>query len=130
MSGPYRHPEAFCQMQYACKACGFQEVIWNSRDGVTPFCLQCPQCHGLDETHVNWQQDRCVPDYIPTPGQRIFVDLPRELAREMVIEYMKRNRSRGWDLPPEGTAEWESKVEALTDDWYKDGRAPHVTEAD
>jgi len=39
----HRHVEAFCLMHYACD-CGHHEVIWNSRDGVTPFTAPCPSC--------------------------------------------------------------------------------------
>lgn len=42
----YRHAEAFCLMTYLCKGCGHREVIWNSRDGVTPFAATCPSCGG------------------------------------------------------------------------------------
>jgi hypothetical protein len=128
----YRHKEAFCLMQYACKACGFREVIWNSRDGVTPFGVQCRQCKSL-ENHVNWNQDRCVPDYIPTPGQRIFVDLTIELARAMVTDLLRKyvgTKPYGRDIPPEGTPTWDAKVEAIAKEWYRDGHQPHVTEAD
>ena len=37
----YRHAEAFALMPYACKVCGNFEWLWNSRDGVTPFCISC-----------------------------------------------------------------------------------------
>lgn len=35
-SNPYQHAEAFCLMQYASKDGSEREIVWNSRDGVTP----------------------------------------------------------------------------------------------
>ena len=37
----YKHAEAFCLMKYRCEKCGQAEVVWNSRDGVTPFIINC-----------------------------------------------------------------------------------------
>lgn len=37
------HKEAYLLMNYRCE-CGHHELIWNSRDGVTPFTLSCPNC--------------------------------------------------------------------------------------
>lgn len=33
----HQHPEAFALMQYTSKSSGITEIVWNSRDGVTPF---------------------------------------------------------------------------------------------
>ena len=57
----YNHKEAFCLMTYRCNDCGFEERIWNSRDGVTPFGLACPQCKGHNHLHADWQNDQCNP---------------------------------------------------------------------
>ena len=32
----HNHKEAYMLMNYRCE-CGHHELIWNSRDGVTPF---------------------------------------------------------------------------------------------
>ena len=37
----YFHTEAFRLMRYRCERCGFVEVIWNSRNGATPFTIDC-----------------------------------------------------------------------------------------
>lgn len=83
----HHHAEAFCLMWYACK-CGHQERIWNSRDGVTPFCALCPSCGSPDEMgtlqHVRWRDDLYAPEHEPTHGQRIWIDMTREAAEAYV----------------------------------------------
>lgn len=64
----YQHKEAFCLMQYQCKHCHGTEILWNSRDGVTPFGIHCRICGG-SMLHENWQADRFTPDHTPWPGQ-------------------------------------------------------------
>lgn len=74
----YNHVEAFCLMLYKCKKCLTIEILWNSRDGVTPFCITCRQCHVNGEfptmLHEYWQLDTRKKDYKPFIGQRIFVN--------------------------------------------------------
>lgn len=106
----YKHKEAFCLMQYYCKPCGHFEIIWNSRDGVTPFMMQCPSCGGTDMHHVNFHRDRCVPDYKPFLGQRMWVDMTRERAEEIV---------KGRNIPAK-------HLQAVIDDIYRDGLAPDL----
>jgi len=67
------------------------EYIWNSRDGVTPFTVTSRR--GTELTHANWSGDRRIPDFVPQPGSRIFVDLTLEKARE----YAERTIARYWD---------------------------------
>jgi hypothetical protein len=85
------HPEAFCLMQYASKDGSERELIWNSRDGVTPFCILSRS--SVEMQHVNWKQDRYVPQHLPRVGDRIFVDLTFERA----IETQRQNVERWWD---------------------------------
>ncbi|OPY64101.1 MAG: hypothetical protein A4E56_00155 [Pelotomaculum sp. PtaU1.Bin065] len=88
----YNHAEAFCLMTYQCESCGCEERIWNSRDGVTPFVLRCRYCGG-EAKHVRWNEDRCVPEYIPKPGERVFKNMTHEKAREIAEARLAR-RSR------------------------------------
>ena len=74
----FNHPEAFCLMQYQCERCQLSEILWNSRDGVTPFVIGCRVCSGQMK-HENWQSDRQVVDYAPFPGQRVFITMPESL---------------------------------------------------
>lgn len=107
----YNHAEAFCLMKYRCKA-GHTEIVWNSRDGVTPFMMGC-RC-GAESQHVDWRSDRCAPEHVPAVGDRIFIDLTTEKARE----YRRRMVDQRWDDPEYPMHEnWPSKeaaVEELT----------------
>ena len=68
------HAEAFKRMRYRCESNpAHNEPIWNSRDGVTPFTVDCRHCGGYAE-HVDWRQDHYRPDYKPLPGERFFRD--------------------------------------------------------
>jgi hypothetical protein len=90
----YKHKEAFCLMQYRDQITGEIETLWNSRDGVTPFIIRSRK--GNEAQHVNWRNDQCMPNFIPRPGMRIFVDASsrhghiRDSARDYVDKY--------WDL--------------------------------
>ena len=90
--GKYLHGEAFALMKYATKDGNVVEVLWNSRDGVTPFILH--SADGEHElAHVNWQDDRCAPSYVPAVGSRMFVDLTKERA----LEFKRRLVEHAWD---------------------------------
>jgi hypothetical protein len=90
----YRHPEAYCLMQYQDQVTGEIEVIWNSRDGVTPFVVESPK--GNEAHHIDWRADKRRVDFVPPPGMRMFVDASpnhrhiSRSAREYVDKY--------WDL--------------------------------
>lgn len=96
----YKHKEAFCLMQYQCKECGRIDVVWNSRDGVTSFVINCLQCEVsgntlAEMTHINWHLDKCVPDHIPEAGQRVFIDMPLNVKQL----YAKVKVNKFWDHP-------------------------------
>lgn len=90
------HKEAFMLMQYQCLKCSAIEIIWNSRDGVTPF--SGPSCRsegfrpdencGEETRHINWDRDVYAPDYKPQVGERIWrdgtLDMMRDIKRRMV----------------------------------------------
>ena len=86
-----KHKEAYCLMLYRCddQNCQHAEVIWNSRDGVTPFSTRCPLC-GNFMHHIDWDRDTYNPHYVPLSGQGVWVDMPEELkvvvARKRVME--------------------------------------------
>ena len=75
MESKYKHAEAYCLMKYRCEKCGFTEKVWNSRDCVTPFIINCPKCNGHMQ-HTDWNEDKRVENYIPAIGQRVFIDMP------------------------------------------------------
>jgi hypothetical protein len=89
---PYRHKEAYCLMKYASKDGEIVEWIWNSRDGVTPF--GCMARDGQTELfHVEWHLDRCIPNYQPGPGERVFTSV----TREDMERYVERLIEEHWD---------------------------------
>jgi len=78
MKEKYQQGEAFCLMRYRCETCMHTEILWNSRDGVTPFSITCPECEKAGRpltlsnglmSHVDWDQDLCYPDYLPGKGE-------------------------------------------------------------
>jgi len=87
------HGEAFCRMLYRSDDGTEEEWVWNSRDGVTPFVIGSRS--GQQMQHVEWQRDEYLPAYTPQPGERMFVDLTPERARELA----ERNAERFWDDP-------------------------------
>jgi hypothetical protein len=94
--------EAYMLMTYRCvgnpamaaPSCGASEVVWNSRDGVTPFVISCRQC-GSHAQHIDWDADAYAPHHVPEIGDRIFVDLTYERALARRRDYVHR----WWDDP-------------------------------
>jgi hypothetical protein len=75
MESKYKHAEAYCLMKYKCEKCRKTEILWNSRDGVTPFMINCEKCDGHMQ-HTDWNEDKRIINYIPKIGQRVFIDMP------------------------------------------------------
>ena len=88
----YNHREAFCLMRYATDDMTVEEILWNSRDGVTPFVIMSrDKQHEL--THVDFFLDERNALYVPPVGSRIFVDLTPEKA----LEYATTQVERQWE---------------------------------
>ena len=82
----FKHIEAYCYMEYTCEKCGKVEILWNSRDGVTPFCIICIDCKGT-MTHSHWERDeRYIMDSLDhlNEGQRYFCDLTEILYLKII----------------------------------------------
>jgi hypothetical protein len=125
----YSHKESFALMQYQNKRTGEIEVLWNSRDGVTPFGIRSRD--GQDEmSHVNWREDKCMPDRKPEPGNRIFVNLELEhalpFAREYVNLYWEGGKYQMKDHPLYGLMSKEEAVGYHAASTVDDGCRPHV----
>ena len=120
----YLHGEAFCLMKYQTDDGTETETLWNSRDGVTPFMLLSKT--GKKMSHIDWRSDKCVPDFKPPSGMRVFVDATRELVTPELNEYVDQI----WDDPNyPASKQWVTKQEcfdALLLDWLHDGEAPWV----
>jgi hypothetical protein len=84
--------EAYKLMAYRAKDGDTIEILWNSRDGVTPFILHSQD--GEEMNHVDWGRDIYAPFFVPAVGARIFVDLTMERA----IEYRKQYVERYWEV--------------------------------
>jgi hypothetical protein len=72
----YKHMEAFRLMTYRSDDGTEEELIWNSRDGVTPFVIRLRS--GKTATHVNWTNDRRIPDHQLKHGDRYFGGPPEQ----------------------------------------------------
>ena len=83
------HGEAYKLMGYRC-ACGHQETIWNSRDGVTPFSLGCPSCGQMTLQHINWRRDIFAPNHKLHRGQRYFRDGTSDEAEKIMCRRIER----------------------------------------
>lgn len=109
-----RSPEAFQRMLYRCKSDpSHEEWIWNSRDGVTPFCVDCRNCGAIAE-HVEWKRDQYLPAYRPAHGERVFRDgLPAE-ARAIMRQRLEAAQGTEYETPE---AEWEEFIERAIGDF-------------
>jgi hypothetical protein len=80
----YQHAEAFAVMYYqADDITAGGELVWNSRDGVTPFVIGLRS--GGQATHA-WNiivPKRMPEDWQPPPGMRVFTDLTPARARAL-----------------------------------------------
>lgn len=92
----FNHKEAFCLMNYMCEDCKHREVIWNSRDGVTPFGTTCPSC-GSSLMHVYFRSDKFVPDHKLNKYQKFWRDGTPEEARAILIKRCKDFKEQGYD---------------------------------
>lgn len=100
----HQHREAFCLMKYRCQpdhhhqrpSCGHQEIVWNSRDGVTPFGGCCPSCGGTQWLHVDFAGDVYAPDHQLHRGQKFWrngtLDEWRAAFAQLVATWPE-----GWD---------------------------------
>lgn len=93
MESKYNHAEAYCLMTYQCSKCKCAERLWNSRDGVTPFSINCKKCGG-QMIHVDWNNDVRDVNYIPIIGQRVFINVPLDIFKincRVKAKYIKDN---------------------------------------
>lgn len=103
-----KQPEGFCLMQYQDQTTGIIEWIWNSRDEITPFVI--PSRDGEHEMqHIRWVEDTYCPNWIPRPGDRVFVDATIEACRESRKQYVERY----WN--DDMASRWKTKEQAIED---------------
>lgn len=109
----YNHAEAFCLMRYGAvddndRPADGLLIIWNSRDGVTPFCIFH---EGKEYRHVEWSRDRCVPEHKLYPGDLFFRDQTVDDARA----FADRRAKQFWTENAYGEHEEFANEEALRD---------------
>lgn len=128
----FLHSEAFCLMKYRSEDHSETEILWNSRDGVTPFVID-NRAGTKRMQHIEWEKDKRDPFHQPKAGDRIFIDLTEERAREHAIIYVDKNWSNpGYPM----SAVWPTKdvaVEHFVKSWTethegKDGPPAGFTE--
>jgi hypothetical protein len=112
------HAEAFCLMRYECNQCRHHEIIWNSRDGVTPFCLICPSCGDATMMHAYFGSDRYAPDYKPHRGQRVWISMTKDRAAHLARRNVLMRKKPG--------PETERLIEQVAGGYYDNGRAPDL----
>lgn len=117
-----KHKEAYAIMNYRCE-CGHHELVWNSRDGVTPFCIPCPVCKdGMGMCHVDFKLDRFSIRYQVPKGHRYFATMTMERARFLAA----RNVDHGISLGHIPEARRNFLIGNMTRDYYGDGTFPDI----
>lgn len=122
----HKHAEAFALMNYASDDGTERERIWNSRDGITPFVISSRT--GKMMSHVDWDKDAYAPEHKPKPGDRIFVKLTPERARELVTRNVEKTIMQ-YGLPDGFTTREEyveHRVKAAVEGWG--GDSPDLVE--
>lgn len=75
----YKYKAAFALMIYRCAVCEHTEIIYNSRDGATPYETPCPVCNPYQRPsgnmldHVAHDADRQVSDFKPSVGMAVWI---------------------------------------------------------
>ncbi len=132
------YAEAFCLMHYKCEKCGKLELLWNSRDGVTPFMISCSNCKGT-MAHANWNLDKYAPDHKPQVGDRVFRDSTEADKREWAQRSYENAKGTPYAIPEDIKDQWIEEfvkeaqdgpvVETVTeenmhDDWRRQEEDP------
>lgn len=119
--------EAYCIMEYHCEKCHTSEFLWNSRDGVTPFIINCVHCEKGEMRHINWQGDKREVWHIPKKGERIFITMPNEVNDL----YVRKRIEMYWENEQypmrEMFANKEEAFKKLSGDMQKEGEPFIIT---
>lgn len=101
-----------------------EEVLWNSRDGVTPFIILSKK--GTPLCHVNWNQDKKRKNHKLKKGDRYFADLTKERALVLASSVV----NNFWSHPPfRDTYKGLEKNEVifiLAKEYYGEGHNPTI----
>jgi len=110
----FKHPEAFCLMNYECKQCNKTITIWNSRNGVTPFGIDCRWCEGGIMQHVHFGCDKYSPFHLPNIGDLVFADQTEEGYREVI----RKRADHFWNQDAYGCQQKYKSVEDMAEQLY------------
>ncbi len=113
-----KHGEAFCLMIYRCENNSqHAEILWNSRDGVTPFIISCKYCEILgrrgQSQHISWKSDIAVPEFKPPKDMRVFVDLTEKSLTKHCTEIINEYWDKGISGMPPYNERYETKEQAI-----------------
>lgn len=107
-------------MWYQCQ-CGHTERFWNSRDGVTPFGTKCPSCGDQSLQHAYFGSDKYAPDHKPPAGQKVWIDMTRERAQQIVRQRIDMFKAHGRDV-----ASIEANFERHVESFFEHGTSPDM----
>jgi hypothetical protein len=128
-TGKYAHVEAFCLMIYQGDKTRRRELLWNSRDGVTPFCITSADGREMME-HVSFQSDRRVQTYVPPLGMRIFVDLTQARATQAAQRAVDHWWNHAEHPMCERFATRQQAIEMFVASYFEHGQAPDIVVVD
>lgn len=128
----HTHAEAYCAMQYECENCKSIEVLWNSRDGVTPFCIASGCCDGHLSQHIRFEQDTYYPTFpFHLAIRRVFVNHTTESARCSSVKFFEEFGEKIMDQYPHLKEQGKEKlIESKCEEIYGNGCRPRVVEID
>jgi hypothetical protein len=105
----HNHAEAFMLMRYESDDSRVVEYLWNSRDGVTPFCIVAKD--GKTELrHTQWKRDEYRPSHRPMPGDRIFAAITPQSAAKYAAARMKAFDGTEYELQGEDREAMEKRL--------------------
>jgi len=116
-----KQPEAFCLMLYRSRDSYRQQILWNSRDAVTPFIIVVD---GVELLHQEWGMDFFAPDHQVHVGDRVFVDTTMEMASEFAARRIAFVSEAMPETAPKTDEEYTELQSALIDEFYGDGHQP------
>lgn len=126
------HAEAFCAMQYECENCKSIEVIWNSRDGVTPLCITSGCCEGHISQHTRFEQDVYYPSFpFHLNIRRVFVNHTKESAKDAANKFFDKVGEKMMEQFPHLKELGKEKlIESKCNEIYGNGDRPRVVEVE
>ena len=126
-TGSPQHAEAFALMVYTDQTTGEEELLWNSRDGITPFCITSRA--GNEARHTHWRRDEPAPLHVPAVGDRVFVDLTLARAREHRRAWVEKHWAR-WPQLAEDFETQEAAVAQLAELDMREPGSPDLVVVD